>query len=319
MTELYDEALRVLQIEADWLLTTGDLIRDDFPSAVDVLSGITGKIVVCGMGKSGHIARKIASTMTSTGSPAYFLHPSEGVHGDLGLLQRGDAALVLSKSGETREIAVLLPTIATLEIPVVAITSSRDSLLSKAAAVTLQLPDQSEACPFNLAPTASTTTMLALGDALAMALLKIKDFSPDDFAMVHPGGSLGTRLLMRVSELMVGPPLPVLPEEVPLSEAVALMTEHRGVCLSVSDDGSLAGIFVYGDLGRLMKNRENILNQRLGDVLIRTPETCLADELVSIAAARMEKKGITSLVVLDEASVPKGILHLHDVLREGVR
>lgn len=319
MNDLHDEALRVLEIEADWLRRTGELVREDFSRAVDLLLGITGKVVVCGMGKSGHIARKIASTMTSTGSPAYFLHPSEGMHGDLGLLQRGDAALVLSKSGETSEIAALLPNILDLDIPVVAITSSTDSILSKAAAVTLLIPDIQEACPFNLAPTASTTAMLALGDALAMALLKARDFSPGDFAMVHPGGSLGRKLLMRVSELMIGPPLPILPEDTQLAEAVTLMTEHRGVCISVADDGSLAGIFVYGDLGRLMKDRANILDLSLGDVLIRAPETCRADELVSLAATRMEKLGITSLVVVDDNSSPRGILYLHDALRMGVR
>jgi arabinose-5-phosphate isomerase len=319
MADLYGEAVRVLGIEADWLDRLPGLIRETFAPAVEILAAATGKIIICGMGKSGHVARKIASTMTGTGSPAYFLHPSEGVHGDLGILQRGDAAIVLSKSGETPEIVALLPSFADLGIPVVAMTCSPDSLLAKAADVVLLLPDLPEACPHNLAPTASTTAMMALGDAIAMALLLVRDFSPDDFAMVHPGGTLGRKLLLRVSDLMVGPPLPELPEEAPLADAVAMMTSHRGVCLTTGSDGSLSGIFVYGDLGRLMKNRANILDLSLGDVVVRAPAVCRPEGLAAVAAGKMEEKGITSLVVVDSAGVPAGILYLHDVLRAGVR
>jgi arabinose-5-phosphate isomerase len=319
MSDLYKEALRVLQIEIEWLEATGILIREAFSEAVLTLASAKGKIVICGMGKSGHVGKKIAATMTSTGSPAYFLHPSEGIHGDLGILQKGDVALVLSKSGETEEIALLLPCFRHLNIPVVAITSASDSLLSRAATVTLPLPDLQEACPYNLAPTASTTATMALGDALAMALLRQKNFSPDDFAKVHPGGVLGRKLLTRVRDLMDSDSLPKISESAPLTEAVALMTAHRGVCYSTDNDGKLSGIFVYGDLGRLMKNRENILDLRLGDVLIRKPVICNENELASIAVSRMEEHGITSLVAIDTEGRPIGILYLHDALQAGMK
>jgi arabinose-5-phosphate isomerase len=310
---------RVIDIETRWLQMCAELARESFAAAVDLLSSCGGRIVVCGMGKSGHVARKIAATMTSTGTPAIFLHAAEGVHGDLGILQRGDAALVLSKSGETSEVAMLLPSFRRLEIPVVAMVSQPDSALGRFADVVLQLPDYKEACPFDLVPTASSTAMMALGDALAIAMLKNSDFSPDDFAQVHPGGVLGRKLLTRVADLMVGPPLPVIPEGAPLSEAIALMTEHRGVCFTTSKDGALEGIFVYGDLGRLMKTRKDVLRLQLKDVLIRDPAVAGADELASVAVARMEKRGTTNLVVVDSLRRPVGVVYLHDVLRAGIR
>jgi len=319
MDDLYKEALRVIRIETDWLEATVRLVRNTFTNAVEILARTEGKIVVCGMGKSGHVGRKIAATMTSTGSPAYFLHPSEGIHGDLGILQKNDVALVLSKSGETEEIALLLPRFVRLKIPIVAITASVDSILSRAADVVLPLPDMKEACPYNLAPTASTTSMIALGDALSMALLQVKNFSPDDFAQVHPGGTIGRKLLTRVRDLMVSDSLPKIDESAPLAEAIAIMTRHRGVCFSCDDDGKLGGIFVYGDLGRLMKNRANVLNLLLEDVIVRTPATCFEEELATIAVSRMEEMGITCLVAIDHDSVPVGILYLHDALQAGVK
>jgi len=319
MTDLYEEALKVFRIESEWLETTAELIKETFDQAVKVLAGADGKIVICGMGKSGHVGRKMAATMTSTGSPAYFLHPSEGIHGDLGLLQKNDAAIVLSKSGETEEIALLLPCFKRLKIPIVAITQVGNSLLSRVADVVLPLPDMKEACPYDLAPTASTTSMMALGDALAMAMLKVKNFSSEDFAQVHPGGTLGRKLLTRVSDLMESDSLPGIKESAPLSEAIAVMTGYRGVCFSTDEAGKLNGIFVYGDLGRLMKNRTNVLDLTLGDVLIRDPVTCYGEELASIAVSRMEELGITSLVVIDHDSTPVGILYLHDALQAGLK
>ncbi len=319
MDDLYAEALRVLNIEIEWLQETGKGIVDSFGEAVRILAGASGKIVICGMGKSGHVGRKIAATMTSTGSPAYFLHPAEGIHGDLGILQKGDTALVLSKSGETEEIAMLLPCFESLEIPVVAITMVGNSVLSRAADVVLPLPELTEACPHDLAPTASTTAMMALGDALAMALLKLREFSPEDFAQFHPGGTLGRKLLTRVSHLMHRSPLPDIPESTPLTDAIAVMTQHRGVCYSTDESGCLSGIFVYGDLGRLMKDRANVLDLTLGDVLIRKPVTCSPAELAAVAVSRMEERGITSLVVTDENGVPAGIIYLHDCLQTGLK
>jgi arabinose-5-phosphate isomerase len=317
VNDIFLEAERVFQIETAWLQATLPLNRDSFPGAVELLHSCTGKIVVCGIGKSGLVGRKIAATMTSTGTPSYFLHPSEGIHGDAGILARGDIALVLSKSGDTEEIAALLPTLRRLDIPVVAMVTNENSLLGKFANVVLRLPDMKEACPYDLAPTASTTAMMTLGDALAMAMLKLSGFSPEDFSEVHPGGSLGRKLLMRVSDIMVTDSLPLLPPHTLLSDAIEIMTENRGVCIAIGADNRLAGIFVYGDLGRLMKNRVNIAELMLSDVIIKEPAVIRADALLSIAVQSMKELGITSLVVTDENSIPRGILYLHDALAIG--
>jgi len=317
--DLYGEARRVFEIEQRWLRRTLESVEGGFEEAVRLLAECSGKVVVCGMGKSGHVGRKIAATMVSTGTQAHFLHPAEGVHGDVGILQRGDAALVLSKSGETPEVAALIPSFRRLGVPVVAITAGCDSLLSRSASAVLALPDDVEACPYDLAPTASSTAMMALGDALAMAMLRLRDFSPEDFAEVHPAGILGRRLLTRVSDLMAGPPLPLCDEEAPLSDAIAVLTRHRGICIATGEGGGLCGVFVYGDLGRLMERRENVLDLSLSDVLIRDPLVAGPRELASVAVARMEDAGTTSTVVVDDAGSPLGILYLHDALRAGIR
>lgn len=318
MSRLFEEAARVFSVESEYLRETLELVRDDFDRAVEVLASAKGRIVVSGMGKSGHIGRKIAATLTSTGSPAVFLHPAEAVHGDIGIAGPGDAALVLSKSGETPEVAAILPCLRRLGIPIVSIVSRPDSTLGRASEIVLRIPDSPEACPHNLSPTASTTAMLVLGDALAMALLSIRNFSVVDFAEVHPGGTIGRRLLTRVSDLMVGPPLPVLPKDAPLTDVIELLASSRGVCMATGEDGALEGIFVYGDLGRLLRARPDALSLRFGEVLIGNPATTRCDELASVALARMEKKGITSLIVVDEANRPGGLLFLHDVMRAGI-
>lgn len=314
MTGDWEEAARVFGIEERWLRETLERNRDSFPNAVDILFETTGKIVVCGMGKSGLVGRKIAATMTSTGSPAYFLHPAEGIHGDVGILSRGDSALVLSKSGDTDEIAALLPVLQRLQIPVVAIVTSRDSFLGRFARVVLELPDLREACPYNLAPTASTTAMMALGDALSMAMLRRSGFTPEDFAGVHPGGTLGRKLLMRVRDLMKVEDIPLLSGDTPVTEAVDVMTRHRGICLVPDTVGALAGVFVYGDLGRLMKTRTGVEGLVLSQVMTGTPAVCSPDDPVSVAVRRMEEKGITSIVAVNGERVPQGILYLHDAL-----
>ncbi len=313
-----DEARRVFRIEAQWLARTLDLCEEAFPQAVELLGGIRGRVVVTGMGKSGHVARKIAATMTSTGTPAFFLHPAEALHGDLGAVSPSDAALVLSKSGDTPEIAALLPCFRRMGVPVVAMVSRADSALGRSADIVLPLPDMQEACPHNLAPTASTTAMLVLGDALAMALLEARDFSPEDFAHVHPGGIIGRKLLTRVSDLMTGPPLPVAGPDAPLHEVIDVMTGHRGVCMTVDGQGRLDGIFVYGDLGRLMRDRGDIATLTLAEVVRRDPAVTRPDETASAALARMEARGITSLVVVDQDGRPVGVAYLHDIMRAGI-
>lgn len=314
MCDVLNEARRVFQIEAEWLRETLALNEESIPGAVELLRNTKGKIVVCGMGKSGIVGRKIAATMTSTGTPAYFLHPADGIHGDVGMLARGDSALVLSKSGDTDEIAALLPILRRLGIPVVAIVSSRDSLLGSFAEVVLELPDMREACPFNLAPTASTTAMMALGDALSMAMLKLSGFTPEDFADVHPGGALGRRLLMRVSDLMVTGRLPILPLKTPVLAAVEAMTASRGICLATDGDNRLQGVFVYGDLGRLMKTKRDLSKLTLSDVMTVNPAVCNPGDLVSLSVQKMEERGITSLVAVDSEGIPSGVLYLHDAL-----
>lgn len=317
MSDVFMEATRVFDIEIKWLQATLPLNKTSFPEAVKLLHRANGKIIVCGMGKSGLVARKIAATMTSTGNPSYFLHPADGIHGDAGILARGDTALVLSKSGDTAEIASLLPVLRSLDIPVVAMVTNEKSLLGRFADVVLKLPEMKEACPFDLAPTASTTAMMTLGDAIAMAMLNLSGFTPADFAEVHPGGSLGRKLLMRVSDIMVTRELPVLSTDTILSRAVEVMTEHRGLCMAVGPNGQLQGIFVYGDLGRLMKDRVNIEELRLGDVMIKEPATTTGNELLALAVQTMEARGITSLVAVDENFVPQGVVYLHDALALG--
>lgn len=317
MSSFLGEAARVFETEKDWLDRTLAGMGGSFDEAVSLLHSTRGKIIVTGMGKSGFIARKIAATMTSTGTPAYFLHPAEAVHGDLGLADREDTVLMLSRSGGTPELVALLPSFSRLGIRIVAICRP-GSILGGASDVVIPLPDLPEACPYNLAPTASTTAMLVIGDALAMALLKAGDFSPADFADIHPGGILGRKLLTRVSDLMVPPPLPVMPEDAPLPDAVDAMTKHRGICLCTDRNGALSGIFVYGDLGRLMRDRDDIGSLVLSDVLIRDPSTATPVEPASAALARMEQRGITSLVVLDGESRPVGLIFLHDIMRAGI-
>jgi arabinose-5-phosphate isomerase len=314
MNSLFREAERVFDAEIKWLEATLPLNRQSFPLAVELLHRSEGKIIVCGVGKSGLVARKIAATMTSTGTPAFFLHPADSIHGDAGILARGDTALVLSKSGDTAEIAALLPVLRNLGIPVAAMVVNENSLLGRFADVVLRLPDMNEACPYNLAPTASTTAMITLGDALAIAMLNLSGFTPEDFATVHPGGFLGRKLLMRVSDIMVTDKLPLLSPGTLLSSAVEVMTGHRGVCIAVGSSGEMEGIFVYGDLGRLMKNRADISQLTLADAMVRNPVTAEEDQLLALAVQAMEEHGITSLVVTDKNSVPVGIVYLHDAL-----
>ncbi len=317
MSDLFLEAERVFDIEVEWLQATLSLNRNSFTEAVELIYQSKGKIIVCGMGKSGLVARKIAATMTSTGTPSYFLHPADGIHGDAGILARGDTALVLSKSGDTAEIAALLPVLRSLDIPVVAMVGNEESLLGRFADVVLKLPALKEACPYDLAPTASTTAMMTLGDALAMSLLKLSGFTPEDFAEVHPGGSLGKKLLMRVSDIMVTGKLPVLPSDSLLSLAIEVMTEHRGLCIAVDLQQKLEGIFVYGDLGRLMRDRVDIAELSLKDVMIMDPAATRSHELLALAVQTMEEKGITSLVVLNDDLQPQGVVYLHDALALG--
>ncbi len=309
-------AQRVLTIEADGLRALSAALDGRFEATLDRLMEVSGRIIVTGMGKSGHIARKIAATLASTGSPAQFVHPGEASHGDLGMIARNDAVIALSNSGNTVELNDIVTYSRRFDIPLIAMTSRADSALARAADLALILPPAPEACPMGLAPTTSTTLMMALGDAIAVALLERRGFSARDFQVLHPGGALGGRLL-RVSDLMHGPAeLPLCPPETVMSEAILIITRYRFGCVGIVDgDGSLIGVITDGDLARHMS--DGLLDARASEVMTRTPKSIRPDALAAEALAVMNKTSISCLFVLDQTR-PIGILHLHDCLRAGV-
>jgi arabinose-5-phosphate isomerase len=308
---------RVLRMEANAITDLIARLDDRFDAAVDMLAGCHGRVIVTGMGKSGHIGRKIASTFASTGTPAYFLHPAEGVHGDIGMLARGDVVLALSNSGETNEVLAVLPPLKRLAIPIILLTGNPDSTLAKQCDVVIDVGVAEEACPMNLAPTSSTTATLAMGDALAMALLDRRGLKPEDYAALHPGGTLGWRALFRVADLMRrGDDLPVVSEDARLKEIVEEMTRTRfGITTIVDAAGRLVGVFTDGDLRRLHLTGAAADDTRAGDIAMRTPKLSAADDLATTALETMERFQITSLVVVDEAGRPAGLIRMHDILR----
>jgi arabinose-5-phosphate isomerase len=314
-----DVARSVLGTEAAGLNALAAALDGRFVRAVDLLAQASGRVVVSGMGKSGHVGRKIAATFASTGTPALFVHPAEASHGDLGMIVPGDAVLALSNSGETAELADLVAHTRRFALPLVGITARGGSALAQAADVLLLLPDAAEACPMGLAPTTSTTMQMALGDALAVALLTRRGFSESDFRQFHPGGKLGARL-KRVAELMhTGDAVPLGTPETPMDRALLLMTEKRFGCLGVIDAaGRLIGIITDGDLRRAMG--PDLLSRHVGEVMTGSPRTIGPDALAAEALHAMtaRERPITSLFVVDPAGRPAGILHLHDLLRAGL-
>lgn len=310
-------AARVLRLEAEGILTLLERLDDRFDRAVDLLHACTGRVIVTGMGKSGLIGRKIAATLASTGTPAYFLHPAEGVHGDLGMVARGDAVLALSNSGETEEVLAILPPLKRLGVPIVLLTGKPRSTLARQCEVVLDTGVAEEACPMNLAPTTSTTVALAAGDALAMALLERRGLRAEDYAALHPGGALGWRALFRVADLMhTGKDIPVVDEGAPLREALLEMTRRRlGMTTVVGSDGRLLGVITDGDLRRLQLRDTPLAELRAGEAATRSPRTIGADELAAKALEVMEAFQITSLVIVDAEGRPGGVIHMHDILR----
>jgi arabinose-5-phosphate isomerase len=310
------EARRVLETEAAALATLAAALDGRFGDALDRLAAVTGRIVVTGMGKSGHVGRKIAATLASTGSPALFVHPAEASHGDLGMITAADAILALSNSGETPELSDIVAYARRFAIPLVAVTSRPDSTLARHADIALVLPAAPEACPMGLAPTTSTTLMLALGDAIAVALLARKGFSANDFRVFHPGGRLGQRLA-RVRDLMhTGAEVPLAPETTRMDEALVIMTAGRFGCLGLTDgSGRLSGIITDGDLRRHME--PGLLGRRAAEVMTRNPRTIGPDALAGEALRLMNERRITALFVVEQGR-PGGILHVHDLLRAGV-
>jgi arabinose-5-phosphate isomerase len=311
-------ALRVLGMEADGLKALAASLDDTFVAALDRLAGAKGRIVVTGMGKSGHIANKIAATLASTGSPAMYVHPAEASHGDLGMITEGDAVLALSNSGDTPELADIIAYTRRFRIPLVAITARRDSALAKAADVALILPKIDEACTIVEAPTTSTTMTLALGDAIAVALLERHGFTPGDFHVLHPGGKLG-RSLIKVADLMHGPDrLPLAGESTTVGDAVPVISAKGFGCIGIVDrQGQLIGIITDGDLRRHMS--PTLSSQPVGEIMTRKPKTIHADALAgeALAAMNMGARPITTLFVV-ENDKPVGLVHMHDLLRAGV-
>lgn len=316
----------VLDAESRALAELALSLDEAFSNAVASILKGSGKVAVTGMGKSGHVARKIAATLSSTGTPAFFLHPGEAVHGDLGVLDRGDTVLALSKSGETQEILDLLPLLKRIDIPVVSMVCERDSSLARLSEVVLLIPVSREAGPLGIAPTTSTTSMLAMGDALAMVLLEERSFDVGDFARLHPGGMLGRRYYLKVADLMhAGDALPVVTPGTPLKEVIMEMTAKKLGIAAVTDDGNrILGILTDGDLRRILENRTidsmrgSFLDERVDGFMTRSPVSVRGELLASEAVALMESRKVSQLLVIDKSGCLEGILHFHDCLRAKV-
>lgn len=320
MSERRRLAERVLRLEAEAILGLIPRLDDQFDRAVELLYHCRGRVIVTGMGKSGLVGRKIAATLASTGTPAYFLHPAEGVHGDLGMVARGDVVLAISNSGQTDEVLAIVPTLKRLGVPIVLMTGNPGSALARQCEVVLDVGVPEEACPMNLAPTCSTTAALAAGDALAMVLLELRGLRPEDYAALHPRGTLGWRALVRVRDLMhTGSEVPVVAHDLPMKDVILEMTRKRlGMTTVVDAAGRLLGVITDGDLRRMHLRPEPIADLTAGEVATREPKLIDADELAAKALQVMETFAITSLVIVDADHRPAGVLHLHDILRAKV-
>jgi arabinose-5-phosphate isomerase len=313
-------AIDVLNIEIQGLLSLVDRLDQNFFDAIQLLGSCRGKVVVTGMGKSGLICRKIAATLASTGTPSFFLHSGDALHGDLGMVMKGDVILAVSNSGETEEVIKIIPHFKRNALKLIVMTGSPESTLAKAADVILDISVKEEACPLGLAPTASTTATLAMGDALAVVLLETKGFNEEDFAMRHPGGILGRRLLLRVEDLMHrGEKLPLVTEDTPIKDALFEITSKRlGITGVVDGAGKLTGVITDGDLRRGLENKGDIFRYSAQHLMTRDPKTIAADSLAAEAVALMEQHTITCLFVLQNDRTPFGVIHLHDLLKAGL-
>ncbi len=314
------KAKEVVRIEAK---AVGDLehrIGKEFARAVDLLFHCKGRVIVTGMGKSGIVARKIVATMNSTGTASVFLHPSDAVHGDLGMVRKEDVAICISKSGGTDEVASLVPMLKRIGVPVISMVGSLQSQLARDSDICLDTTVKEEACPHDLAPTASTTATLAMGDALAVALLERRNLSKEEFALLHPGGNHGKRLLLKVEELMfTGAAVPVVKQSVPLKDAILEMTSKRlGATCVVDDSGKLIGIITDGDLRRLLQKTTEVSHLTAETPMTRNPKTIRREALAAVALQEMESYNITQLVVVDDRHVPIGIIHIHDLVKLGL-
>ncbi len=322
MADFLEKAKNVLRTEANAVLALVDRIDVDFCKAIEMIMACKGRVVITGMGKSGLICQKIAATMASTGTPAMFLHPAEGVHGDLGMLMKGDVVIAVSNSGETDEIVRILPVIKRMGLPLISMSGNPASTLSRAGDVSIDISVAEEACPLALAPTSSTTATLAMGDALAVALMLERGFKEEDFALYHPGGALGRRLLTRVEDLMhAGAAIPMVPQSVLVKDALYEITNKKlGITGIANTDGELIGVFTDGDLRRAIEKDLNCLSQTIKTHMSVNPKRILRTNLAAKALQRMEENSITSLFVFEseEDKRPTGIIHLQDLLKAGV-
>lgn len=314
-------AKKVLKTEADAVSAMAERLNSSFESAVDIIYKSTGRVVVTGMGKSGLVGKKIAATLASTGTPAFFLHPAEAIHGDLGMVTSDDAIIAISNSGETEELVGLVPFLKRFDVKLVSMTGNPDSFLSKASDVHLDVAVKEEACSLGIVPTASTTAAMAMGDAIAVALLMKRGFKEEDFAFFHPGGSLGKKLFVKVKDLMhAGDALPFVHPETPMMEAVVEISSKRlGVAIVSGGDRKMLGIVTDGDIRRgIEKWGKGFFDMKAGEAMTKNPKTISEDELAAKALSIMQKHSITSIVVADEDGESKGIIHLHDILKQGI-
>jgi arabinose-5-phosphate isomerase len=319
MESTIQKGKEVIRIEAEAVAALLDRINGQFVAAVDLIFSIPGRVVVTGMGKSGLIARKIAATMSSTGTPAAFMHPTDAFHGDLGMVRTGDVVICISKSGDSEEIRMLIPILRQMGVKVISMVGNSQSFLATSSDVTIDVSVMEEACPHDLAPTASTTATLAMGDALAITLLQKRGFTKEDFALFHPGGSLGRQLLLKVEAMMItGQNIPSVHESVSLTDAILTISRKRlGATCVVNDAGVLLGIITDGDLRRMLQKTNNIANLTAADAMSKNPKTITKDMLAARALEIMESYKITQLVVVDDGHMPVGIIHLHDLVKAG--
>jgi arabinose-5-phosphate isomerase len=311
---------KVISIESRAISVLEKRIDKNFAKAIDLIYDTKGRVIVTGLGKSGVIGRKITATLTSTGTASYFLHAAEGAHGDLGIVTRDDIVICISKSGETEELYDLMPVFKKLEIPIIAFTGEPDSTLGRAAAVIIDVSVKEEACPLDLAPTTSTTAMLVMGDALAVALLEKRNFSKEDYALFHPGGSLGKKLLMTVDDLMeTDKKLPSCTINENMRKATIEMSHKRGICPVVNKQFQVIGVITTGDLNRLIEHEEQFFHLRAGEVMTKKPKIIQSGTLASEALKQMEEYHVMAMPVIDGDNKLVGVVHLHDILDVGIR
>ncbi len=316
-TSILDAGRRVIRLETQSVAALETRIGEAFTHAVRTLFATTGRVIVSGIGKSGIIARKIAATLTSTGTPASFLHPIEGLHGDLGIVGDDDVAILISKSGDSTELGGLVEYLSRRGVAIIALTGRTDSLIGRAASIVLDCSVAEEACPHDLAPTTSTTATLAMGDALAVALLSMRGFTRDDFARLHPGGVLGTKLTLRVRDVMLQVDIPWLSPDASMRRCIVLLAEKRGTVPIIDADGRILGVITAGDLTRLMEKTDAIFDIPVSEVMTRTPRVTTPETLAAAAVYQMETHGIMALPVLDDHQRLVGIVHLHDLMKAG--